>query len=269
MLLLTRVNLLQGTCTPTLTPLPGVHQRMEPTRYRSRLIPALGVSKSSNSHIPSPRIPRSILEGAYLRCKRVKAHIDELERELDEYEAQERSAVFAEINSETKITSIGFTRAAAPPPKNTNILIGEVIYNLRAALDYMVYEMAIFDSGQPQEHTQFPIVTDSKNFSPEAKKSLKGISLQHIAEIEVLQPFSGCNWTAELRDLSNPDKHRHLVPAVGNGEHLFRIKRTESGFETEFKPQIVTTFDDNRPVINTLRNLRASVIDVLDGFSSP
>ena len=140
--------------------------------------------------MPSPRLPRPILEDAYLRCERAKAHIDELELVLDEYETQERNVVFAEINHETKIASIGFTRPLGPPPKNTSILIGEVVYNLRAALDYMVYEMAIFDSGQPQEGTQFPIVTDKNNFS-NAKKSLKGVSPQHIEEIKVLQPFCG------------------------------------------------------------------------------
>ena len=39
-----KVNLLQGTCTPTLTPMPGVHKGMEPTAYsvRSSVAPASG-----------------------------------------------------------------------------------------------------------------------------------------------------------------------------------------------------------------------------------
>ena len=35
MLSLMKVNLLQGTCTPTLTPMPGVHNRMQRTALRA------------------------------------------------------------------------------------------------------------------------------------------------------------------------------------------------------------------------------------------
>src|SRR5262249_37937182 len=34
------------------------------------------------------------------------------------------------------------------------ILVGEVCYNLRAALDYLVFELAKLDSGAEQEQTQ-------------------------------------------------------------------------------------------------------------------
>ena len=39
-----KVNLLQGTSTPTLTPMPGVHKALHPTAYslRSFLPPAFG-----------------------------------------------------------------------------------------------------------------------------------------------------------------------------------------------------------------------------------
>lgn len=63
---------------------------------------------------------------------------DELARLLSEYEEQEKNAVFAELDRETKIAKLGFTRPAAAPPKTVSVLIGEVIYNIRAALDYMV-----------------------------------------------------------------------------------------------------------------------------------
>jgi hypothetical protein len=36
-------------------------------------------------------------------------------------------------------------------------LVGEICYNLRSALDYLVFELAKHDSGTRQENTQFPI----------------------------------------------------------------------------------------------------------------
>jgi hypothetical protein len=42
-----KVNLLQGTCTPTLTPMPGVHQGLELTAYSVRSFVAPASSRSS------------------------------------------------------------------------------------------------------------------------------------------------------------------------------------------------------------------------------
>jgi hypothetical protein len=37
---------------------------------------------------------------------------------------------------------------------------------------------------------------------------LRGVNDPHVRTIESLQPYRGVAWTATLRDLSNPDKHR-------------------------------------------------------------
>src|SRR5204863_4438007 len=86
----------------------------------------------------------------------------------------------------------------------------EMIYNLRAALDYVVFEPARFDSGQTQNGTQFPIEDKPEGFKGRQKTYLKGLTDPHVALVEEYQPCQGCNWTATLRDLSNPDKHREL-----------------------------------------------------------
>jgi hypothetical protein len=91
------------------------------------------------------------------------------------------------------------------------ILIGEICYNLRSALDYLVFELAKFDSGVPQDNTQFPIEDTEKGFDRHAKARLKGINPSHIASIKCLQPCAGCDWTKTLRDISNPDKHREVT----------------------------------------------------------
>ena len=97
------------------------------------------------------------------------------------------------------------------------VLIGEIFYNLRCASDYLVFELAKLDSGMEQNGTQFPIVDTKKDFEGRVKGPwLRGIKTAHVAEIERLQPYNGCTWTKRLRECSNPDKHRHLVPAGGN-----------------------------------------------------
>src|SRR5262249_11398095 len=92
------------------------------------------------------------LHGADIRVQRADDHLKELKR----LEAglpkpnviEERDFLGGAVTIER------ITKDEIPPM--TSILIGEVVYNLRAALDYLVYELAILDSGSIQDGTQFP-----------------------------------------------------------------------------------------------------------------
>jgi hypothetical protein len=66
------------------------------------------------------------------------------------------------------------------------ILIGEIAYNLRSSLDYLVFELARFDSGAVQDNTQFPIDDTPKKFKGHIASRLKGLCPTHIAAIEQL-----------------------------------------------------------------------------------
>jgi hypothetical protein len=101
-----------------------------------------------------------------------------------------------------------------PLPKEIALTIGDCIANLRSALDHLVYAVAWLDSGTPQDDTQFPITDSPEKFeSAKRRGRLAGMSDEHVAYIELLQPYNGGGWLATLRDLSNPDKHMHVVVA--------------------------------------------------------
>lgn len=110
-----------------------------------------------------------------------------------------------------------------------SITIGEIIYNLRAALDYLVYELAFLDSGIIQEMTQFPIETNSSLFDSHRPSYLKGVADKHAAIIERLQPYNPFAWTHTVRDISNPDKHRHLTVVGGGGSGNFVVHHGPKG----------------------------------------
>lgn len=114
-------------------------------------------------------------------------------------------------------------------PPDLPLAISDAIHNLRAAMDYLVYQLAKLDSGQFQTGTQFPI-EDAKiatapggnivGFDISKKKMLKGLSPDHIDRLEQLQPYKGVDWTKHLRDISNPDKHRDLTPITSERAHM-------------------------------------------------
>lgn len=105
------------------------------------------------------------------------------------------------------------------------LLVGEAIYEIRSALDGLVYQLAVAGrhaSGKKYRDptgTQFPIEDNAKMFegrvtgklgSKHCAQYLAWVQPEFVQEIRAVQPFAGCQWTRLLRDISNQDKHRFL-----------------------------------------------------------
>jgi hypothetical protein len=103
------------------------------------------------------------------------------------------------------------------PPVHWSPMIGDVVHNLRCALDYLTCELVLLDGGTVTKSTQFPILDRPQPTGIE--RWTKGMTAAHRALIEAEQPYHGrYGGAAEdplalLRELSNTDKHRalHLV----------------------------------------------------------
>src|SRR5262249_18516344 len=155
--------------------------------------------------------------------------------------------------------------------------VGETIYNLRSALDYLVYELFYLDTGAPprrQHLTQFLIVDTPQAWNahiPNSKTTSKKrrvmwlykLSPSHQADLYRLQPCSGCTWTKVLSELSNPDKHRRLT-------FVEPVKKLapEGPNARLSQPTMMTysltgdiAFEDGTPVIPTLKDLQQKVSD--------
>ncbi len=157
-----------------------------------------------------------------------------------------------------------------PPPLRCRRLIAETIQNLRAALDYLVYEMACYDAKAIVEKTQFVIVDCEKDFLAQ-KWHLRGMSGYHIAMIQRLQPYAGCHWTTLLRDLSNPSKHERLTavkhPVIfsisdANTQAILAGKHVDVNDYASVR----ISFSNGPPVIESLEQLVLDVAHTLDAF---
>ena len=169
------------------------------------------------------------------------------------------------------------------PPLRVGVLVGEVCYNLRSAVDFLVYNLAWLDSGTPQEMTQFPIEDTRKGFAGRENTWLKGVNTAHVAEIEVLQPYSGCQWTKILRDLSNPDKHREFARLEGDfratgfldthptfagiRSRVRRAKHPVHGLmDVKIELAASVEFLDELPIVETLEIVKLGIADALKSF---
>lgn len=123
---------------------------------------------------------------------------------------------------------LDWSKAPRLPATKLAIEAGEIVHHLRTALDYLVYNLAWLDSGEPQPRTQFPIEDSPKSFWQSQRRSrLRGVSDVHVNMIASFQPFSGCEWIGQLRQFSNADKHRLVVPVIRLHQGQFRIDKGE------------------------------------------
>jgi len=226
-----------------------------------------------------------LLADAYLRVERPAEHIAEAEKVIEATADEFVSATVSYTEEEWDVERlIPDPPDAFPALRRIAILAGEVIYNLRAALDYLVFALAMQDSGPRfpggskfPRGTQFPIDDDGEVFLRHRVSYLRWVSDAHAVAIATLQPYQGCRWTRTLRTLSNKDKHRRLTQSV-----------SVTSFTTEFVPYPNITPEVGAPVgelrfkadgplhvvleqegsslIETLQELHARVGEVLDAF---
>lgn len=165
-----------------------------------------------------------LIEDAGAKLDRAGEHLDTLKTELGEFQEADSHSIDAHTDPDSGAYLLRVQPNAVPP--KISAIVGDVLCNLRPTLDYLVYALAYLDSGSPQEGTQFPICDTRSYFKRKRKGWLKGLSPDHVAAIEALQPYDGRDellWLRTLRDLSNPDKHKHLSVVATAVEGAFEV----------------------------------------------
>ena len=158
-----------------------------------------------------------------------------------------------------------------PNPDKFRILIGEIANGLRSALNYLIGRLSELDCGAKGRNTQFPIETSPNGFKGHTASYLEGLSDAHVAAIERLQPYNGCEWATHLQRLSNLHKHDDLI-FVGHVYNLhYKITPTEGNaselsMSMELEPTLSIALGDGLPIIETLEVIKSQVAQTLDAF---
>lgn len=156
--------------------------------------------------------PRHGLHSAFLRVARAEEHLVNLNAALSSFTLAERYRFKPEYDSNPPHGIVGwrYPKTLVVPSLGA-ILIGEICYNLRCALDYLIVALSLLDNRKRPSFAQFPFETDPKMFPCREKTWLKHINCTHRAMIERLQPYNRVHWTTILRNISNMDKHNELI----------------------------------------------------------
>jgi hypothetical protein len=160
------------------------------------------------------------VESAKTKLARAAKHLKTIRRCIAAYSASRPYKLTKTKGKKTKELTI--TRE---PPREVSILAGEMVYQMRSALDHLVFDLVKRNPNvthlDPKwfEHCDFPLRASLKpgQQPPLPRRqfsSLPGISKQAFAFIEGVQPYYRKalvnSALAFLVELSNIDKHRHL-----------------------------------------------------------
>jgi hypothetical protein len=112
------------------------------------------------------------LDGSFEREWWAGEHLRDLELEISRVFERQANAVPFDLDPKAPHGAINIRL----PPETffgmrIGILVGEICYNLRSALDYLIFELAKLDSGVEQRGTQFPIMDAKQDFDGRGKSA--------------------------------------------------------------------------------------------------
>ena len=159
-----------------------------------------------------------VLDGVKAKIDRADGLIEELRARIEPISATAIRSIRRETDGDE--TKLLFRVTELPSIDNDiAVVVGDVLHNLRSALDHLAWQLVLFDGGQPNKDTKFPIFTKVQARPVTIKPEIN--SKEILAALTEAQPFSEAahghdplDDSLELvRVLNNYDKH-HLLLAV-------------------------------------------------------
>jgi hypothetical protein len=133
------------------------------------------------------------------------------------------------------------------PPLRLGLILGDVLYNWRSALDNMIHSLVLANDQTPTRRNSFPIFQSQGDYNTRGVKCISGVNALHATVIESLQPYPD-RADAAITALSlvnahcNADKHAAIHPTFGaftkpeDAARSIRREPVTTEFRFEFDP---------------------------------
>jgi len=160
------------------------------------------------------------LTGIHAKIRRAEQQIQMISDEAEGICKDVQQRIVREVREDID-KQVWVYRGGTPnAPISWSVTFGEILYNLRSALDHLIWQLVLANGQCPGRHNAFPITNDAQRWKKTKDNLLSGVSSRHKSMIGYLQPFTGgidlpfdvSNFKL-LRDLSDIEKHRHLIVA--------------------------------------------------------
>lgn len=152
------------------------------------------------------------------KINRANQHLGDLKRTVADFLGQNPYKISAK-HDPVKQQVTYYVAHIEPPPEALATITGDVLHNLRCALDHLAQQLYL--AGSPgrvgfRDMTSFPIAKSAKAFKKDIGGKIEGMRKDAIDAIRAMEPYKGGKgdalWT--LHRLNNIDKHRLLVAVV-------------------------------------------------------
>lgn len=172
------------------------------------------------------------LEGARTKVARAEEHIDGLRTEWQAFVDTDAYGIAVDLNpQEDSVWYLISFRVLRPVPPRISAIAGDIVHNLRSALDYVAAEIVAHHGGDVAR-SAFPLYIKAEHFKRDVRDRderkrgpgpLNGVPHDSDAWgfVERNQPYNRADNPRDdalfaLNYFSNRDKHRALVPALGS-----------------------------------------------------
>lgn len=157
------------------------------------------------------------LAGCFTKLARAGAHLEALKAAIADLFGSEPDRVWGEFDLAAGEYVFRAQRRLAVPLE-WSAMVGDVVHNLHAALDYLAWELVTANGQQGTPRTAFPIFQDRAVYAKAAERRLEGAAHDARTAIERLQPFQvppsrghpSDHPLSRLYELEQRDKHRSL-----------------------------------------------------------
>jgi hypothetical protein len=150
------------------------------------------------------------------KIDRVKQHIVDLNIALGSFRDTNPYVIGTKQNPQTR-QPIYYLASMNEVPPAIAAIAGDVLQNLRSALDHLAYQLFLVGGGKgPGTHIYFPIFDNATKYKAGRLGQVKGMAQAAIDAIDVIEPYksghtdkSDILW--RLHTLNRIDKHRLLI----------------------------------------------------------
>ncbi len=163
------------------------------------------------------------LDGPRFKVERAKEQIEELYILLRSFMSGSPARIIPE--DDVGEDEVSFLLKIAPMPSRAGPIVSDIVQNLRASLDYIVWELSILTNKNlwldetAASRIEFPIFDDPGPYERGIGGKLKFVSAEARDVVESFQPYNRAkrpknDLLLALYDLARFARHRELTPVV-------------------------------------------------------
>src|SRR5215217_1723251 len=150
------------------------------------------------------------------KIERAKKHFRDLEAARNRFINPYPDVITSDPDPDTGDSVFKVVNIRTPPDK-LGLIAGDVIHNLRSALDHLAYQLVLVNGREPTIRTGYPIFKTAKSYETDKAGKVKGMSDAAIHAIDATEPYGGgTDELYRLHTLDITDKHHGLIVTLFN-----------------------------------------------------